>query len=68
MDRPKMGRAVIINNIHSESPESTVDVEALVETYEKVGFEVEVHNDCDVKASSTFMYTGFKKNVYRTQM
>ena len=46
-----MGRAVIINNIHSESPESTVDVEALVDTYEKVGFEVEVHNDCDVRVS-----------------
>ena len=51
MNRPKMGRALIINNIHSESPESTVDVEALVDTYEKVGFEVKVHNDCDVRVS-----------------
>ena len=46
-----MGLAMIVNNIHSESPESTVDVDALVETYEEVGFDVEVHNDCDVRVS-----------------
>ena len=53
-----MGLAMIINNIHSESPESRVDVEALVETYEKVGFDVEVHNDCDARASTAFTYIG----------
>ena len=58
MDRPKMGLAMIINNIHSESPESRVDVQALVETYEKVGFDVEVHNDCDTRASTAFTYIG----------
>ena len=49
MTAPKMGVAVIINNIHREMPSSVVDVEALKETFEKIGFEVRVENDCDAR-------------------
>ena len=46
MDRPKLGHAIIINNVHSEIPGSQVDVDLLVECYKTVGFNVQVHKDC----------------------
>ena len=56
MTEPHLGQAVIVNNIHSEMPGSAIDVEALVETLEKVGFEVTVHNDCDVRVRHVFTF------------
>lgn len=49
MDRPKPGHAVIINNVHSEIPGSQVDLGLLVECYKTVGFDVQVHKDCDTQ-------------------
>ena len=49
MDRPNLGHAVIINNIHSGVPGSQVDVELLVECYKTVGFNVQVHKDWDTQ-------------------
>ena len=49
MDLPKLGHAIIINNIHSEIPGSQIDVELLEECYKTVGFDVQVHQDCDTR-------------------
>ena len=49
MNLPKLGHAVIINNIASEMPGSKEDVKALKEAYETVGFEVQVHENCTVQ-------------------
>ena len=49
MGRPKLGHAVIINNVHSQIPGSQIDVELLEECYKTVGFYVQVHQDCDTQ-------------------
>ena len=49
MKLPKMGHAVIINNIASEMPGSNEDVEALKESYKTVGFEDHFHENCTVQ-------------------
>ena len=49
MDLPKLGHAIIINNIASEMPGTNEDVKALTEAYETVGFEVQVHQNCSVQ-------------------
>ena len=46
MTLPKLGHAVIINNVASEMPGSNEDVKALKDAYETVWFEVEVHENC----------------------
>ena len=46
MNLPKLGHAVIINNIASEMPGSNEDVKALKESYETVGYQVQVHENC----------------------
>ena len=46
MPFPKMGHAIIINNVISEKPGTKKDVEALEATNKTMGFEVHVHNDC----------------------
>ena len=46
MDLPKLGHAVIVNNVAEEMPGSQVDVEALKSAYQTVGFDVHVHNNC----------------------
>ena len=51
MDLPKLGHAVIINNIASEMHGSNEDVKALKESYQTVGFEVQVHENCSVQVS-----------------
>ena len=52
MDLPKLGHAVIINNIASEMPGSNEDVKALKESYETVGYQVQVHENCSVQVSN----------------
>ena len=49
MNRPNLGHAIVINNVHSDVPGSQVDVELLVECYKTMGFNVQVHNDCDTQ-------------------
>ena len=46
MDLPNLGHAVIINNVLDEMPGSMEDVKSLKTTYEKVGFNVQVHTNC----------------------
>ena len=43
---PKLGHAVIVNNVAKEMPGSQVDVEALQAAYQKIGFKVHTHSDC----------------------
>ena len=52
MNLPRLGHAVIINNIASEMPGSKEDVKALKDAYETVGFEVQVHENCSVIVSA----------------
>ena len=49
MTLPRLGHAIIVNNIASEMPGSIRDVQALKEAYGTVGFDVQVHNDCDAQ-------------------
>ena len=46
MDKPKLGLAIIINNVQREIPGSENDVKALQAVYRMIGFDVEVHNNC----------------------
>ena len=61
MDLPKLGHAVIINNIAKEIPGTNEDVKALKEAYKTVGFEVQIHQNCSVQVSkeSWFVKTIF---------
>ena len=45
MTLPRLGHAVIVNNIACEMPGSLRDVEALKAAYKTIGFDVQVHND-----------------------
>ena len=53
MTLPRLGHAVIVKNITSELPGSKVDVEALRDAYDTVGFEVQVHEDCSIQVKSS---------------
>ena len=45
MNLPRLGHAIIVNNIASEMPGSLRDAEALKVAYKTIGFDVQVHND-----------------------
>ena len=49
MDLPRLGHAIIVNNIQGEVAGSASDVHALQRAYETVGFDVQVHTDCSSK-------------------
>ena len=51
MDLPDLGYAVIINNLRSQVPETSKDVEALRAALETVGFNVKSYDDCNVQVS-----------------
>ena len=53
MSLPKLGHAVIINNIETEMPGSKVDAAALKEAYETIGFNVQIHSDCTSQVSTS---------------
>ena len=46
MHLPRLGHAIIVNNVASEMPGSIEDVNALEATYKAIGFDVRVHQDC----------------------
>ena len=46
MHLPKLGHAIIVNNVASEQPGSMKDVTTLQATYKKMGFDVQIHKDC----------------------
>ena len=54
MALPKLGHAVIINNIASELSGSNEDVKSLKESYETVGFEVQVRENCSAQVPLKF--------------
>lgn len=51
MDLPDLGYAVIINNLRSQVPETSKDVEALSSALEVVGLNVKCYDDCNVQVS-----------------
>ena len=55
MDRPRLGKAYIINNVAREYPGSMEDVKELQATYETMGFEVLTHLDCSNRVTQ-FVY------------
>ena len=54
---PRMGQAIIINNVAAEMPGSLADVEALQAAYKDVGFDVYTFTDCTAEVS--VLQTGF---------
>ena len=54
MDLRRLGHAIIVNNVssHEGYEGSKADVAALKETYQTVGFDVQVHTDCNAKVCS----------------
>ena len=61
MNLRRLGHAIIVNNVASEMPGSLRDVEALEGAYETVGFDVQVHNDCDVQVGNCYGITACGK-------
>ena len=61
MTRPILGHAVIINNVVDEMPGSMEDVKALKTTYEKVGFNVQVHTRCTAQVNLRSGYPSYLK-------
>ena len=51
MTLPRLGNAIIINNVSRSLPESEDDVKRLKEAYETVGFDVSVYRDYTTKVS-----------------
>ena len=49
MNLPRLGHAIIVNNVASEMPGSNEDVKALKESYETVRFDIQIHNDCNAQ-------------------
>ena len=56
MDKPDLGYALIINNVLWEYPQSSKDVDALRSAYQRVGFKVIVHSDCNEKVNLEISY------------
>ena len=51
MDHPDLGNVIIFNNLRSQVPEISNDVEALKAALEAVGFSVKSYDDCNVQVS-----------------
>ena len=47
MTLPRLGHAIIVNNVASEMPGSMRDVDALVAAYETIELDLQVHHNCD---------------------
>ena len=56
MHLPRLGHAVIVNNVASEMSGSMHDVEALVAAYEIVGFDVQVYYNCDTQVQISILF------------
>ena len=46
MKKPRLGLAMIVNNVERESPGSVADVKALESAYNKISFDVRIFNNC----------------------
>ena len=65
MDLPRLGHAIIINNIQAEVAGSARDVLSLQRAYETVGFDVQVHTDCTSKVYMlSNLYFLFKQKAF----
>ena len=56
MNRKRLGYAIIVNNVSSEMPGSKADVTALKTAYGTVGFDVQIHTDCNAQVIRTFLF------------
>ena len=48
MNLPKMGHAVIVNNVAEEFPGTERDIQALKTALETIGFDVQVHRNLTI--------------------
>ena len=55
MHLPRMGQAIIINNVAAEMPGSIADVEALQAAYKDVGLDVYSYSDCTLEVNAIVM-------------
>ena len=62
MDLPQLGHVVIINNIQAEVAGFASDVQTLQQTYETVGFDIQVHTDCSNKVGECVFVVFETKN------
>ena len=67
MSLPRLGIAVIINNISQKRPGSKEDVKALTEAYETVGFDVIVYEDCDIKVNISNIWQIVHSDLFVTR-
>ena len=67
MHRPRLGHAVIVNNVSSEMPGSKADVTALKAAYEAVGFDVQIHTDCNGQVKPPFKKKIFNIGNFKLQ-
>ena len=65
MSLPRMGRAVIINNVAAEMPGSTADVGALQAAYKDVGFDALYYSDCTEEVSASQGFLTFLTFLYK---
>ena len=56
MNLPRLGHAVIVNNVASEMVGSRKDVVALKAAYETIGFDVHIYEDCAGQVITTWFY------------
>ena len=49
MDLLRLGHAVIVSNVAAYHQRSNRDVEALMAVHQAVGFDVQVHTNCDTQ-------------------
>ena len=54
MDLPRVGHAIIVNNVEAEFPGSVADVAALRTAFQAVGFDVHIYTNC---SSQVCIYT-----------
>ena len=67
MDLPNMGHAVIVNNVLGEMPGSMEDVQALKETYESIGYKVQVHTNLNTQVNKTAFHQYSKAYRWRNK-
>ena len=61
MKNPRLGLAMIINNVERESPGSVADVKVLESAYNTIGFDVRAFNKCSKQV--TIFVKGKYNNV-----
>ena len=68
MSLPRLGNAIIINNVSKSVPGSEEDVKRLKEMYETVGFDVFVYRDPSSQVNILSYTKELTKNVRKDKL